>query len=223
VKIVSVDDTSVTVDDQNGREAIPLADLPLNLQRKVRYAAAKMNGTSGPAYFLFSDLDKAQALARQLQMPLAWVCAWKADLTATNSVEGSTGAMLQMALAHLQGQAIVIFVAADGGEWEHIPPPVLDLLHHMDDGPLPDGHHFLTPKLVFSNADATQALARVSNTQMTASGKGAIDAAITTMESDPSVQAGLQGQPAAASTPSSPPAATGTNSAPFDVDIPKME
>jgi hypothetical protein len=64
---------------------------------------------------------------------------------------------------------------------------------------MPGGHHFNPPKIVFSNVDGSKTLGRVSCTQMKASGMAAIDLTITSIQNDPTMQAVLNGQPAASS------------------------
>jgi len=191
VTIVSVDSDSVTIRDQNGQDIVSIKDLPLKIQKKLRYLDAKTKDATIPAYFAMNSVDKAKALAQQMQLPLAWICGWNKDLTADNPE--SEAQSMQMAIAALQGQAIVVFVAADG-EYLHSPKIILDQLFQLDDGHLPDGHHFLTPKIVFSSPDVTKTFGRVSYTQMKATGKAAINAAIDAIDNDPAAQAILNGQ-----------------------------
>jgi hypothetical protein len=59
----------------------------------------------------------------------------------------------------------------------------------LDDGPQPNGHHYLVPKIVFSDPNVTRAFGRVSYTQMQASREAAIDAVLETIANDPTDQA----------------------------------
>jgi hypothetical protein len=193
VTIVSVNSDSVVIRDQNGQDIVSIKALPLKTQKKLRYLYAKTNDPTIPAYFAMNAAAKAKALAQQMHLPLAWICSFNQDLTADNPPPESESESLQMAIAALQSQAIVIFVAPDG-EWNQSPQIVIDQLFHLDDGPLPDGHHFLTPKIVFSSPDVTTTFGRVSYTQMKATQEVAIDTAIDAIDNDSAAQAILNGQ-----------------------------
>ncbi len=56
--------------------------------------------------------------------------------------------LVQMAFPRLHGRAIVIFV--DAGEFHQVPPSILGQYFQFDDGPIPGGHHFYPPKIVFA-------------------------------------------------------------------------
>ena len=219
VTITSVDGDTVTISDQNGHDLVSLKVLPPNLLGKVRYFAAKAKDPNIPTYFKLNSVNQAKALAQQVHLPLAWICSWNHSLTDRDSPPESESGSTQMAIAALQGRAIVIFVAADD-EWSHSPKIILDQLVHLDDGHLPDGHHFLTPKVVFSSPDVTKTFGRVSYTQMQKTQKAAIDAAIDAINNDPAAQAILQGQPASA--PTAPKSQPSSNSTPDDDMFQKM-
>jgi hypothetical protein len=206
VTVRSVDGDTVTISDQNGNDTISFSSLPPKFQKKARYFAAKANGTAGPAYFLIAQADKAEALARQLHFPVAWLSSHSSYLDPNyTTVEGDAEAT-RMALATLQGQAIVIFVNGND-DMGRVPPNV----HHegfsqKDDGPLPDGASYNVPKIIFSSPDVKQLWGRVSSTQIKGKGKEAILSAVDAIDNDPAAQAVLAGgaSNAAAGTRSAP-------------------
>lgn len=201
VTIKSVDGDTVTISDQNGTDLVSMKDLPPKLQKKVGFFAAKANGTDIPAYFHIEQADQAEALARQLHVPVAWMCSFYSYLDPDCSTADGGAELTRMALATLQGRAIVIFSEST--------PPMPANVHHdgfspLDDGPLPDGANFLTPKIVFSSPDTKQLWGRVSHTQMKATGKDAIISALDAIDNDPAAQAILSDQASSAATGSKP-------------------
>ena len=131
-------------------------------------------------------MPKAQDAARQRHLPLAWIDGNLSALSAANSDPNSEDELTQMALAHLRSRVIVIFADA-GPTLGQLPAVIRDQqLFQMDDGLLPDGHHYYVPKIAFCDAEITKALGRVSYTQMHAAREAALDAVLTTINSDKS-------------------------------------
>lgn len=163
---------------------IQIADLPPDIQKELSYdpaaaAAARAEAQREEAhpYYTLATLKDAQTAARQMHWPLAWVLSGPELLSATDPKPGSWEDLTQMAMGHLKSESIIIFVDAYT-QLMDIPANIREQLFHMDDGPMPGGHHFNPPKIVFSNADVTNTLGRVANTQMAASGAAAIDEVI---------------------------------------------
>jgi hypothetical protein len=172
VKIISVDGDTVTITDQNGHDFVSMKALAPKFQREVRYFVAKAKGTNMPDYFPVSAVAQVEALAKQLGLPLAWIDSLPSDFSAVNPDTDSEEELTQRTVKHLKGQAVVIFLDDDK---EGQPPLVHDQLEIFDDGPLSGGYHFLGPKIIFSNVDATKIYGRVSATQLRATGEAAID------------------------------------------------
>jgi nucleoredoxin len=106
-----------------------------------------------------------------------------------------------MALNHLKSQAIVIFLDGNA-DLPALSPIIRDQqFFQYDDGPVPGGHHFYAPKIVFSDADVTKAFGRVSFTQMKASGEAAIDEVLASIPRNSDAQSPTNGQTASASAP----------------------
>jgi hypothetical protein len=192
----------VTISDQNGTDTISISVLPAKLQGKVRYFAAKANGTAGPPYFHIGEAEQAKALARRLHLPLAWMGSMPSFMDSDES--GDEAEFTRMAVATLQGRAVVILFNGDT-EIGQVPGNV----HHQgisvkDDGELSSGANYIMPKIIFSSPDVSQLWGRVSHTQMKAKGKDAITAALDAIDNDPGDQAILAGQ-----TP--PPAVSGNS------------
>jgi len=146
-------------------------------------ASTPVGGPSS-GYYTLDDLAKAQEAARQAHLPLAWIDGNLSALSAANPDPNSEDELTQMALAHLRSRVIVIFADA-GPTLGQLPAVIRDQqLFQMDDGTIPGGHHYYVPKIAFSDADITKPLGRVSYTQMHATREAAIDAVLTTINSD---------------------------------------
>ena len=168
----------------------------------VAFLAAGWLGSSArafPQYYDISDHDKAQAEARQRNLPLAWLGSFPESLTATAPDPGSINDLTQMALSTLQGNAVVIFF--DGRNMAPVPDIIHQQFHQQDDGPLPNGANWISPKVVFSNPEVTKTLGRVSNTQMKADRDVPLNSALQIIRHDPDALA-----PPASAAPASTPA-----------------
>ena len=184
VTIKSVDGDTVTISDQNGQDFVSMKTLPPNIQAKVRYFAAKASGTDMPDYFPMSSMAQAKALAKQLGLPLAWMDSLPSDFSVSNPDPDSEEDLSQRVVKHLKGQAVVIFMD-DDKEVSSQPPLVHDQLEIFDDGPLSGGFHFLGPKIIFSNLDASKIYGRVSATQLKATGEAALDKVLASIPDSP--------------------------------------
>src|SRR5258708_10815788 len=76
-----------------------------------------------PDYYAITDKAQAQAEARQRRLPLAWLGSSPSALANGSPNPGSMADLTQMALATLQGNAVVIFF--DGQNMA----PVPDIIH----------------------------------------------------------------------------------------------
>jgi hypothetical protein len=207
VVISNIDSQTVTITHSMGVTHLDIATLPPEIQKQLNYdpdmaAAAKAEAQreAGHPYYPMSKVAEAQALAKQMHWPIAWLCSFGEFLNAPNPNPASEEGATQMALNDLKTQTIVVF-ANGSAEAHQFPPAVFEQLFQFDDGPLPDGHHFYAPKVVISNADGTKTFGRVSYTQMKAAGSAPIDALLSNIQNDPTTQAILSGQPASPTTP----------------------
>jgi nucleoredoxin len=189
---------------------IPIANLPPAIQKQLNYdpvaAASARTETAREVahpYYTFPDRAEAQEVARQLHWPLAWMEGWASDLSFPDPPPESEQDLTQRALESLKTRSVVIFL--NGNDFLGVMSPVIrNQLFTMDDGPLPDGHHFYAPKIVLTDPDITVALGRISKTQMAASGMVAIDqafAALPTGSSPVAAPAITNAGPATAVTP----------------------
>jgi hypothetical protein len=154
---------------------------------------------SYPQSYDIADRDKAQAEARDRNLPLAWLGGFHDDLKATDVERGSEAELTQMALTYLQGQAVVIFF--EGSNMGPVPAIVHAQDHMADDGSLEGGASWLAPKIVFTNSQVTRALGRVSETQMKNDRESAISTVLQKILRDP---AALQPDTEPVPTPSAP-------------------
>ena len=170
---------------------------------------ATISAHAYPPYYDIADREKAQAEAKERHLPLAWFGGFPDELLpATSNVERSAdsqeGADLsQMAMDDLQNQAVVIFF--DGHNMSPVPAIVHAEDHIADDGPLSGGASWNPPKIVFTNADVTRVLGRVSHTQMKAEGQMAINSVLKKI--DPTMLADAS-PPIAPGPATTPPAVT---------------
>lgn len=155
-----------------------------------------------PQYYDISDTPKAQAEARQRHLPIAYLGSWPQALTDSPD-PGSVADLTQMALATLRDKAVIIFF--DGANMAPVPALVHAQYHIHDDGDLPDGAAWQSPKIVFTDPDITKILGRVSATQMHSGRDIPLTAALQTIHNDPTAlaQPGASA-PAAATSPSGP-------------------
>jgi len=136
-----------------------------------------------PAYHDIAEHDQAQTEARQRNLPLAWLGGFPEDLNVGSPRSGSQADLEQMALATLQGNAVVIFF--DGRNMAPVPPIVHAQFHLQDDGSLPNGAAWTTPKVVFTNPEVTQILGRVSATEMGQERDVALNSALQIIQNNP--------------------------------------
>lgn len=162
---------------------------------------------SYPQYYGISNRAKAQAEAQARHLPLAWMGAYHADIMETSPDHDSEAELTQMAMADLQGQAVVIlFEASNMGP---VPGVVHAQDHIQDDGPLPGGASWSAPKIVFTNPQVTRALGRVSRTQMASDREMAINVVLQQIAQDSTAL-----QPSPTPAPATQPLQTGAPNAP---------
>jgi len=140
-----------------------------------------------PAYYDITEHDQAQAEARQRSLPLAWLGGFPEDLNIGSPRPDSQADLEQMALATLRDNAVIIFF--DGRNMAPVPPIVHAQFHIQDDGPLPNGASWVTPKVVFTNPEVTQILGRVSATDMHAERDAALISALQIIRNNPTALA----------------------------------
>ena len=216
VVITKVELNSVSITHSAGVAHLDPALLPPDIQKQLNFDAAAAAAATAEEqreeqhpYYSFAERTDAQALARQRHWPLAWLASISLFATENPSINPAADAT-QMAIRVLKSRVVIIFIDGNG-ELDALPDPVRDQLFIPDDNPMPAGHHYWSPKVVFSNPDATRTLGRVCYTQMKAEGEAAIDAALSAFPKDPDVQTMVNGNPASetqATPPASSPAGT---------------
>ena len=196
VVVTKIDPETVAITHSMGVAHLPIATLPPDIQKLLNYdpeaaaaARAERKRELEHPYYDFDSLAEAQAVARQLHRPLAWIDSSLADLSVVNPVIDSEQDLTQMAVNDLKSQAIIIFL--DGNAHLGDLSPIIrdQQFFQLDDGPMPGGHHFYGPKIVFSDPDITKAYGRVSFTQMKADREMAIDSVLATIPKDTAVPA----------------------------------
>lgn len=125
-----------------------------------------------PPYYDVTQIDEAKVAARQRTLPLAWMGISPHELD--GSTNGSFGHISQALLPILSDRTVVILF--EGPQSNRVPPDIYAQFALMDDGVLPNGHHWNSPKVVFTNPEGTKILGRISNTQMQRDG---IDVAVS--------------------------------------------
>jgi hypothetical protein len=154
-----------------------------------------------PLYYSIADHGQAQAEARQRNLPLAWLGGQPEDFDIADPVAGSNAQLQQMALKALQDHAVIIFF--DGKNMTPVPSLIHSQFHIHDDGELKGGASWITPKVVFTNPEATQILGRTSYTEMRNDQDAALNSALQIIRNNPALMA-----PPAATV--NPPAASGS-------------
>jgi len=164
---------------------VPMATLPPDIQKQLNYdpaaaAAAKSERERENAhpYYSFAELAEAQSAARQLNWPLAWICSDLSVLSVPSPATGSDADLTQLEMNYLKSRAVIIFL--NGNEdLDKTSPVVRDQqFYRMDDGPIPGGHHFYSPKVVFTDPNITHPLGRVSHTDVISGRSAALEAVI---------------------------------------------
>ncbi len=214
VVITTVKPDSVAITHSLGAATIPIILLPPDIQQKLNYdpeaaaeAKAEAEREEAHPYYAFTQKEEALKAARQLQWPVAWMCSHTESLNEVNPAPGSEGDLTQQALTHLKSQAVVIFIDSNE-ELGTLPPVILDQqFFQFDDGPVPGGHHFFSPKIVFSDANLTKSFGRVSHTQLAKTGPSVIDVLISSIVNDPDAQNILNGESTPTPAPATPAAA----------------
>jgi hypothetical protein len=138
---------------------------------------------AAPSYYSIADHDKAQAEARQRNLPLAWVGGIPSDLTVSLPQPGSDADLEQLIMDTLEGSAVIIFF--DATHMGPVPGIVHAQFHISDDGPLGGGAAWLIPKIVFTNPEVTKTLGRVSHTQLAADRAAPLKAVLQSIHADP--------------------------------------
>ncbi len=159
--------------------------LPLFIFLTVTFVETFAQGF--PAYYDISDHDKAQAEARQRNLPLAWLGGFPEVLSMSSTRPDSLGDLQQMAMATLQGNAVIIFF--DGKNMAPVPAIVHAQIHIHDDGELPERADWVRPKVVFTNPEVTQILGRVSETEMRANREVPLNSALQIIRNNPTALA----------------------------------
>lgn len=210
VVILKIDSDTVKIMHSAGVTSLDISSLSPDIQKQLNYdpdaaAAAKVEARreEDHPFYPYAQAADAEAVARQMHWPVAWLFSWSSSLSALGAAPDSEDGTTQAALNVLKTQTIVIF-SNGPDDLGNIPQTIRSELYHLDDGTIPGGHHYYTPKIVISNADATQTFGRVWYTEMKNSGMAPLDSLLSTIQNDPKIQAVLSGQPA---TPSATPSA----------------
>jgi hypothetical protein len=159
-----------------------------------------------PPYHDISDHAQAEAEAQERKLPLAWLGGFPELFNQASPDPGSQADLQQMALATLQGSAVVVFF--DGKNMAPVPEIVHAQFHLQDDGILANGAAWVVPKVVFTDPGVTKILGRVSQTQMQAGREAVIYPVLQSIRNDPSA---LQPAPVIKSA-AQPDAGAGPNS-----------
>ncbi|MCE0524004.1 MAG: hypothetical protein LV480_13930 [Methylacidiphilales bacterium] len=134
-----------------------------------------------PAYHDPSQIDQAKTEARQRDLPLAWLGISPGELD--GSFNGPSGEMAKSVLPILSSSSVVVLF--DGTQTGLVPQQVYAQFMIMDDGVIPGGHHWRSPKVVFTNPEVTKVLGRVSYTQMQDGPEAALGSALQIIRNDP--------------------------------------
>jgi hypothetical protein len=179
VVINKIEPDTVSINHSMGVAHIPISTLPPDIQKQLNYdpvaaeaARAESQRESDHPYYTMANQADAQAVAKQMQWPLAWVSSRKEDLLA-NATQDDETLLTQLALNYLKDKAIIIFLD-NNNEIGQTPAIVHHQFSQYDDGAAAKGANYLAPKVVFSTPDASRTLGRVSFTQMKAGGSLAI-------------------------------------------------
>lgn len=179
VVINKIEPDTVSINHSMGVAHIPISTLPPDIQKQLNYdpvaaeaARAESQRESDHPYYTMANQADAQAVAQQMQWPLAWVSSRKEDLLA-NATQDDETLLTQLALNYLKDKAIIIFLD-NNNEIGQTPAIVHHQFSQYDDGAAAKGANYLAPKVVFSTPDASRTLGRVSFTQMKAGGSLAI-------------------------------------------------
>ena len=179
VVINKIEPDTVSINHSMGVAHIPISTLPPDIQKQLNYdpvaaeaARAESQRESDHPYYTMANQADAQAVAKQMQWPLAWVSSRKEDLLA-NATQDDETLLTQLALNYLKDKAIIIFLD-NNNEIGQTPAIVHHQFSQYDDGAAAKGANYLAPKVVFSTPDAGRTLGRVSFTQMKAGGSLAI-------------------------------------------------
>jgi hypothetical protein len=207
VVITKIEPDTVSITHSMGVGHIAINLLPPDIQKQLNYdpdaaAAAHAENVREDAhpYYSLTALAEAQGVARQLRKPIAWMCANLDALQTANPPTDSEGDLAQMALNHLKSRAVVVFLNSNADLGLVTPFIREQQFYQLDDGPIPGGHHFYGPKIVFTDADITKALGRVSFTQMKAARELAIDEVLDAIPKEAAAAAA----PSTNATPSVP-------------------
>jgi hypothetical protein len=199
VVITGIESNTVTITHSLGVAHLDITSLPPEIQQRLGYdaetaAAARHEKDREDAhpFYRLPELADAKAAARQLHWPLAWVCGDLSSLSVSQPSPGTSDDLMQMSVDYLKSRAVVIFL--DGNtELVQAPPAALQQFYHLDDGTIPGGHHFYSPKIVFTDPEGRKQLGRVWYTEMKTGRETEIEVVLDAIAADP---AALQGAPA---------------------------
>jgi hypothetical protein len=207
VVVNKIEADTVSITHSRGVAHVAIDTLPPEIQKRLGYdavaaAAAKKEARREEEhpYYRLASLEDAKAAARELHWPLAWMCGDLQALNETNPAPNSEGDLTQMALNELKSQTVVIFLDGNG-DLAQAAPVLLQQFFQYDDGPVPGGHHFFGPKIVFSDDEVTKALGRVSSTQMKATREVAIASVVAAIENGTPVPTPSTNAPAGTAAP----------------------
>lgn len=157
-----------------------------------------------PASYDISQTAAAKAEAQARHLPIAYVGIVPGVLGNPSPDPGSDSDLANMALAALDGHAVII--TFNGENMAPVPTLVhMEGFHPNDDGPLEGGAAWVPPKIVFTDPAVTKILGRVSHTQMAAQRDAPIRSILASIQNDPNA---LNPKPA----PPPPPADLGGDS-----------
>jgi hypothetical protein len=191
VVVTKIDPGTVAITHSLGVAHVPIVSLPPDIQKLFNYDPAMVAALQKETkrekehpFYPLSALADAQAAARDLRWPLAWICGSSADQGVASPAPGSDADLQQMAIDYLKSRAVVVFLNGDE-DLNKVSPVVREQqFFQMDDGPIPGGHHFYGPKVVFTDPDIRKPLGRVSHTEMAAYGTNAIQETILAIENN---------------------------------------
>jgi hypothetical protein len=202
VVITDLKPDTVTINSSEGPATIAVDDLPSDIQTQLNYDTAMIIALKieaareiSHAFYIIASANEAQRAARLLHWPIAWIDCDLNSMRGNNPPPNSESDLTQKAVSYLKTHAIVVLLDGEKDLAALSPTVLHDQFYQMDDGPIADGRHFYAPKIVFSDAGALKAFARVSHTKLLASHELALEAALQIINHDPADQHLLDYQP----------------------------
>jgi hypothetical protein len=186
VVVTKIEPDTVSITHSLGVGHVLMVNLPPDIQKELGSSTAVARAAKDEAdrenahpYYTLDQVADAQAAARALHWPLAWMCSFLPELSVANPRMNTGTELTQMSLNYLKTRAVVIFVNGND-ELQKLTWPVVRerQFFKFDDGAVPGGHHFMELKIVFTDAEIRKPLGRVSYTEMFSSREAAIDAVL---------------------------------------------